>query len=44
MCLQTNFHQCSTKFPLIGCEMFSNVFSQRATTVSLSILVGALTL
>lgn len=36
---QTNFHACSTAFPEIGCEMFVNEFSRRATTVSLSILV-----
>ncbi|KAG5647125.1 hypothetical protein DXG03_001080 [Asterophora parasitica] len=35
----TNFHQCSTLFPEIGCEMFINEMSQRATTMSLSILV-----
>lgn len=38
--LQTHFHQCSTKFPEIGCEMFSNDYSKAATTMSLSILVG----
>lgn len=37
--LQTNFHACASKFPEIGCEMFSNEFAKRATTVSLSILV-----
>lgn len=36
---QTHFHQCSTKFPEIGCEMFTNTMAQRATTISLSILV-----
>ncbi|KAJ9128210.1 hypothetical protein QFC24_000502 [Naganishia onofrii] len=35
----THFHQCSTKFPEIGCEMFSNDLSKTATTMSLSILV-----
>ncbi|KAJ9109076.1 hypothetical protein QFC21_000404 [Naganishia friedmannii] len=35
----THFHQCSTKFPEIGCEMFSNDYSKTATTMSLSILV-----
>ncbi|KAI0315851.1 Ca-transporting ATPase [Amylostereum chailletii] len=35
----TNFHQCSSLFPEIGCEMFTNVMAQRATTMSLSILV-----
>lgn len=35
----THFHECSAAFPEIGCEMFTNVMSQRATTMSLSILV-----
>ncbi|KAI9599303.1 calcium-transporting ATPase [Syncephalis fuscata] len=35
----TNFHSCSSLFPEIGCEMFSNLMAQRATTMSLSILV-----
>ncbi|KAL9714813.1 hypothetical protein Ac2012v2_001473 [Leucoagaricus gongylophorus] len=35
----THFHQCSTKFPEIGCQMFTNWMAQRATTISLSILV-----
>ena len=35
----SNFHQCATLFPEIGCEMFSNVMSQKATTMSLSVLV-----
>lgn len=35
----THFHSCSTKFPEIGCEMFSNHQAQSASTVSLSILV-----
>lgn len=37
---QTHFHQCSAKFPEIGCSMFSNDMSKTATTMSLSILVG----
>lgn len=35
----THFHQCLTMFPQIGCEIFVNDFSKRATTMSLSILV-----
>ncbi|KAF3924755.1 hypothetical protein AA313_de0209961 [Arthrobotrys entomopaga] len=35
----TNFHKCSTAFPELGCEMFSNDMSKAASTVSLSILV-----
>ncbi|KAJ3210442.1 hypothetical protein HK099_008251, partial [Clydaea vesicula] len=35
----SNFHQCSKLFPEIGCEMFNNHMSQKATTMSLSILV-----
>ncbi|KAH9946272.1 calcium-transporting ATPase [Epithele typhae] len=35
----THFHQCSTMFPEIGCEMFTNEMAHRATTMSLSILV-----
>ncbi|KAG6335156.1 hypothetical protein ID866_3940 [Astraeus odoratus] len=35
----THFHQCSTSFPEIGCDMFTNELSRRATTMSLSILV-----
>ncbi|KAJ3773834.1 Ca-transporting ATPase, partial [Lentinula raphanica] len=35
----THFHQCATKFPEIGCQMFTNDMAQRATTISLSILV-----
>lgn len=34
-----HFHRCSTQFPEIGCEMFSNTSAQAASTVSLSILV-----
>ncbi|KAI8361710.1 SERCA-type calcium-translocating P-type ATPase [Blakeslea trispora] len=35
----SHFHSCSQLFPEIGCEMFSNTFSMKATTMSLSILV-----
>ncbi|TDL27549.1 Ca-transporting ATPase [Rickenella mellea] len=35
----SHFHQCSTQFPEIGCEMFTNVMAHTATTMSLSILV-----
>ncbi|KAJ7109199.1 hypothetical protein C8R44DRAFT_278871 [Mycena epipterygia] len=35
----THFHQCSSLFPEIGCEMFTNIMAHRATTMSLSILV-----
>ncbi|KAL0947102.1 hypothetical protein HGRIS_013240 [Hohenbuehelia grisea] len=35
----THFHHCSAQFPEIGCEMFTNIMSHRATTMSLSILV-----
>ncbi|ORY22522.1 calcium ATPase [Rhizoclosmatium globosum] len=35
----SNFHQCSTLFPEIGCQMFTNEMSKKATTMSLSILV-----
>jgi Ca2+ transporting ATPase len=35
----THFHQCSSKFPEIGCQMFTNDMSKTATTMSLSILV-----
>ncbi|RPD65944.1 calcium-transporting ATPase [Lentinus tigrinus ALCF2SS1-7] len=35
----THFHQCSSLFSDIGCEMFTNEMSRRATTMSLSILV-----
>ncbi|PVI01350.1 calcium ATPase [Periconia macrospinosa] len=34
-----HFHRCSTQFPEIGCEMFSNNSAKSASTVSLSILV-----
>ena len=36
---QTHFHQCSSLFPEVGCEMFTNEMSRTATTMSLSILV-----
>ncbi|KAF8968355.1 Ca-transporting ATPase [Flammula alnicola] len=35
----THFHHCITEFPEIGCSMFVNELSHRATTMSLSILV-----
>ncbi|KAF9586677.1 hypothetical protein BGW38_010171 [Lunasporangiospora selenospora] len=35
----SHFHQCSSLFPEIGCEMFTNFMSKKATTMSLSILV-----
>lgn len=35
----SHFHSCSTLFPEIGCEMFNNAYSMKATTMSLSILV-----
>ncbi|KAL4781871.1 hypothetical protein BJX76DRAFT_309206 [Aspergillus varians] len=35
----SHFHKCSSEFPEIGCEMFSNDMSRSASTVSLSILV-----
>ncbi|KAH7358761.1 calcium-transporting ATPase sarcoplasmic/endoplasmic reticulum type [Plectosphaerella cucumerina] len=35
----SNFHRCSTQFPEIGCQMFSNDMAKSASTVSLSILV-----
>ncbi|KAK9332218.1 hypothetical protein V1520DRAFT_373938 [Lipomyces starkeyi] len=35
----SHFHSCPLSFPEIGCEMFSNEMSKRASTVSLSILV-----
>lgn len=35
----THFHECSTRFPSVGCDMFTNQLSQKASTVSLSILV-----
>ena len=36
---QTHFHECAAKFPEIGCSMFTDEMSRRATTMSLSILV-----
>ncbi|MCJ1477999.1 hypothetical protein MMC13_006674 [Lambiella insularis] len=35
----SHFHRCSSQFPEIGCEMFSNDDARAASTVSLSILV-----
>ncbi|KAF9114334.1 hypothetical protein BGX27_011154 [Mortierella sp. AM989] len=35
----SHFHKCSTLFPEIGCSMFTDAMSQKATTISLSILV-----
>lgn len=35
----THFHECAAQFSSIGCEMFTNTMSHRATTMSLSILV-----
>jgi Ca2+ transporting ATPase len=35
----SRFHYCSTEFPEIGCQMFSNDMAKAASTVSLSILV-----
>lgn len=35
----THFHQCSNLFPEIGCQIFTNEYAKRATTMSLSILV-----
>ena len=35
----SHFHQCSSQFAEIGCEMFSNEQAKAASTVSLSILV-----
>ena len=37
--VQTHFHQCASSFADIGCEMFTDTRAQRATTMSLSILV-----
>lgn len=34
-----NYSKCASRFPEIGCEMFTNVFSKKAATMSLSILV-----
>ncbi|KAF8986140.1 hypothetical protein BGZ46_009251 [Entomortierella lignicola] len=35
----SHFHQCNALFPEIGCQMFTDFMSKKATTVSLSILV-----
>lgn len=35
----SHFHQCSSLFPEIGCQMFTDFMSKKATTMSLSILV-----
>ncbi|KAI1316008.1 hypothetical protein EDD11_010533 [Mortierella claussenii] len=35
----SHFHQCSSLFPEIGCQMFTDAMSKKATTMSLSILV-----
>lgn len=35
----SHFHRCSSQFPEIGCEMFSNDSAKAASTISLSILV-----
>jgi len=35
----SHFHRCSTQFPEIGCQMFSDDMAKSASTVSLSILV-----
>lgn len=35
----SHFHQCSSQFPEIGCQMFANDNAKAASTVSLSILV-----
>jgi Ca2+ transporting ATPase len=35
----SHFHRCSTQFPEIGCEIFTNTSAQSASTISLSILV-----
>lgn len=35
----SHFHRCSTQFPEIGCQMFSDDMAKAASTVSLSILV-----
>ena len=33
---KSHFHQCSSRFPEIGCEMFSNDSAKAASTISLS--------
>ena len=35
----SHFHQCSSRFPEVGCEIFTNDNGKAASTVSLSILV-----
>ncbi|KAI9839611.1 MAG: hypothetical protein M1819_002237 [Sarea resinae] len=35
----SHFHQCSSQYPEIGCQMFTNDMAKSASTVSLSILV-----
>ncbi|KAM7224469.1 calcium-transporting ATPase [Rhypophila decipiens] len=35
----SHFHRCSSEFPEIGCQMFSNEMAKAGSTVSLSILV-----
>jgi P-type Ca2+ transporter type 2A len=35
----THFHRCSTDFPEVGCQIFTNNTAQSASTISLSILV-----
>ncbi|KAK4162153.1 hypothetical protein QBC43DRAFT_322481 [Cladorrhinum sp. PSN259] len=35
----SHFHHCSTEFPEIGCQMFTNDMARAGSTVSLSILV-----
>ena len=35
----SHFHRCSSQFPEIGCQIFSNDMAKSASTVSLSILV-----
>ena len=34
--IQSHFHQCSSQFPELGCEMFSNESAKAASTISLS--------
>lgn len=36
---QTHFHECSGYSPQAGCEMFTDAFSRKATTMSLTVLV-----
>ncbi|KAK4698046.1 hypothetical protein P7C71_g106, partial [Lecanoromycetidae sp. Uapishka_2] len=35
----SHFHQCSSTFPEVGCEIFANDSAKAASTISLSILV-----